>query len=359
MSSENTRKIVANLSSSRETERLGALRDLVHLRKFSSVAAIVAAFKDRSRAVQEAACEALIALGGREVVAAVLPLLEDGDDAQTRSLAIQVLSKAGKDAPELLYDALKTGSDDAQIFVLDALGMLGIETAIEPMSAALASPNVNVRNACVMAMSRIASHKTVPWLLKALEDDEWVRFSAIEGLGRSGDPSVIPKLLDKLKASRDEPYYTGVLECFIQMQRAETAAPLFDELAEAEARYHPDIVAALTELLAIDGALEGVNAARREHVRGPLKMLLKHPDPWAAFRTFEVIRALGDRAYLDEVLAALESKSELERAGAMVALAAIATAQDAARIEAAAARADGTLKGELLELADKFKQGKG
>ena len=332
MSDSETERLSNDLHSTKEATRLAAARAITERRLPTAVDELVQALSDPSKAVQEAARDALVSIGGREVVKRLSPLLEDEDVAR-RMLAVEVLAKVGLDAPELLLKVFKSGSDDARIFALNIFARLGSVPTLDALASQLQSKNANVRNAAVICLGAIATPEVVPYLFKALDDDEWVRFSAIEGLANCGGESAVQAIREKLSESRDGPYYAGVLESFVQIRRPEIVAPLFDELAEVGDTYATDIVGALVELEEFEDAFRSVSDAMRQRLRPALEAEVGSEDPWAAFRAFTLIGRLGDRHFLGSAISALSSPNELIRAGAMHCLSEIGVAGDLEEIE--------------------------
>ncbi|MCK6439411.1 MAG: HEAT repeat domain-containing protein [Planctomycetes bacterium] len=349
MSEDDSRK----LRGQQEAQRMESTRALGRSHTETSVMKLVERLRDPSRAVQDTARDALIEIRGEPVVKALIPLLDD-ENPQTRNLAIDILGHVGIDAPGQLHHVIVSGSDDAKIFSLDILGALKHADSVEAIARAFESDNVNVRNAGAMALSRIASPRAVPYLMKALEDDEWVRFSAIEGLARSGSPQVVGTLVDKLRDSREMDYYSGILECFVQMRHPAAIVPLLLELCHVSAKHHATIVEALVELISIQPPEAEITPAVRKNVRPALETELTNPDPWCVFRALDVIHWLGDRDYLDAVLDVFSSGNELTQAGAVRALGAIATKDDAPRLKALLGKDSLVVKDELDALMKKL-----
>ncbi len=157
----------------------------------------------RNLGVQEAADRALRKIGGKEVVAAVKPLLRS-DDAPTRNASMDILRAVGvQDFPtliELLHDA----DPDIRIFASDILGSTDSRLAVAPLCEALLKDHeVNVRYQAAVSLGELAFAEASSCLGKAMEDDEWVQFAVIEALAKIRDASSVGALVKALDRSSD------------------------------------------------------------------------------------------------------------------------------------------------------------
>lgn len=307
---------------------------------------------------KEAAGRAILSLRGRPAVEALAELLES-EDAAVRSQAIELLEEIGIDAPDVLIQVLSTGSDDAQIFALDIVGSLKLAQCVEDIAGALESSNVNVRNACAMALSQIATAECIPYLLRCLEDDEWVRFSAIEGLCRIGDPQVVAQLVEKLQQSRDEAFYPGILASFVELRDKRTFLPLLDELSVSTPEFHSEIVAALMELIDLDQVSDHLPEETVKRALPSLRALLKHDDPWTAFRAVNVLGRVAGRTEIDVIIDTMVNGPDLAQAGAVRALEMSATSEDLPALRMALPQAGIMIQDEVESLIRRLEAGSG
>ncbi len=99
------------------------------------------------------------------------------------------------------------GEDQNPAIVCDAAQVLGrrrSRRAVPLLSSLTVHPDDNVAVAAIEALGRIGGGAAVDALLKALDSGNFFRiFPAIDVLGRSGDPSVVPPLLGLLA----DPFY--------------------------------------------------------------------------------------------------------------------------------------------------------
>ncbi len=153
--------------------------------------------------VQEAAERALRKIGGPQVVKESIPLLSS-DDAPVRNIAMDLLRHVGATDMDELTALLHDKDADIRIFASDILGSTGSALAIAPLCAALLKdPEVNVRYQAAVSLGTLAFPEAAESLNKALEDDEWVRFSVVEALTKIRAESSVGALVKALDASSD------------------------------------------------------------------------------------------------------------------------------------------------------------
>ena len=144
--------------------------------------------------VREAALNALTAIGGASVAVAVLPTL-GSEDVATRNIGIEILEQLGPVVVDPVGAVLSDSDDDVVKFGVDILSKIK-DARVEGLLAPLVEhKNPNVRAAVVLCLGKTDSPTVAPTLLKALGDsEEWVRFSAIEGLGHLEDKAALDAL---------------------------------------------------------------------------------------------------------------------------------------------------------------------
>ena len=192
---------------------------------------IIRSLMDENKGVQQAAADALINIGGKEVVKGVMPLLWDGSPSR-RNLAIEVLEVVGGDGKELIFEALHDADPDVRKFGVDILGVIGGEDVVDPLISALSDTNPNVRAATAEALGKMDAQKAIDPLINMLGDEEWVRFSVVEALSTIGDKKVVPHLLKALKNTGAVQF--GIVEALGQLKDSDAVSPLLDLMADAD-----------------------------------------------------------------------------------------------------------------------------
>ena len=198
--------------------------------------------------VQEAAERALRKIGGPAVVHAVIPLLRS-DDAPVRNIGMDLLREVGVTDLETLAKLLHDNDPDIRIFVADILGATGSALAVAPLCAALLKdPEVNVRYQAAVSLGNLAFPEAANNLNKALEDDEWVRFSVIEALTKIRAESSVGALVKALDHS-SELVASVIVDALGEMGNLKAAPLLIRRLDATTGPLRNKIVAAIIKIL--------------------------------------------------------------------------------------------------------------
>ncbi len=175
-------------------EDIGGLREVGEF-----IPCLVEALGDTDPGVSEAAMNALMDIGGEEVVLKVVPLLRSAD-AGLRNRAIEILIRAGSAATGPVSAVLTDPDDDVAKFAVDILAGVQDPEAADDVAPLLKHPNPNVRGAAALYMGRAHPEGAAEHIMEALNDPEpWVRFSAIEALGFLSDIRYLEPLLEILR----------------------------------------------------------------------------------------------------------------------------------------------------------------
>jgi len=151
---------------------------------------LIKALKDENLGVQDAAMQSLMALRGESTAYMVLPLLRE--NAFLRNTAMVILKEIGRETVPLLKGLLNDTDDDIRKFALDLIHDIGWCDYPDIMVTLLESDrNPNVRASAARTLGMLQYKKSVPQLMQALNDEEWVTFSAIEGLAALHDESSV------------------------------------------------------------------------------------------------------------------------------------------------------------------------
>ncbi|HLB05681.1 MAG TPA: HEAT repeat domain-containing protein [Thermodesulfobacteriota bacterium] len=233
-------EIKKRLLEGNEEERRLAVDSLREPKGKVAMNLIISALGDSSWRVRKTAEDALEAyIGEEELVQNLISSLRSEENAGLRNSAAAVLIRVGRSAIPYLKETLKDHDRDMRKFTADILGEIGEVTAAPSLIEALRDSDDNVRAAAAEALGKIGGDEVVNALVSILAeagDDLWLRFSALESLGRigkgipvepivglledkllrkaafdalgkSGDPKVIPHLItgfrDKGKGSRE------------------------------------------------------------------------------------------------------------------------------------------------------------
>lgn len=165
----------------------------------SHIPDLVGVLKDENPGVKEAALNALISIGGRGVAEAVCPMLRL-EDVSLRNVAIEILQQVGSEGLDILTSMLKDPDDDVVKFAVDIIAGIKEAEGVKLLGPLVRHRNPNVRGSVAVCLGRIEAKGAAAILLELLDDsEEWVQFSAVEGLGFLKDQIAVRPLLDLIE----------------------------------------------------------------------------------------------------------------------------------------------------------------
>ena len=145
--------------------------------------------------VREAAEEALIKIGGRDVVAALLPYLKNSSTTAL-NYAVEILSKIGNVGIDLIVTLLNSKDHDVRKFGCDILGNLRYADSVYDLIELLNDPHINVAIAAGEALGKLGNAEAVPPLIRTLRHpDTWMKCIAAEALGKIGEHQAVEALI--------------------------------------------------------------------------------------------------------------------------------------------------------------------
>jgi HEAT repeat protein len=181
--------------------------------------------------VRKTAVEALLSLGGEDVISGLIQALSAHDNAGARNSAIEALVQIGGHAVAPLLGIIGTPDPDVRKFVVDILGDIKDRQAVPALIGRLEDADENIRVAAAEALGKIRDRRAVDSLLACLTryNQGWLDYAAAEALGEIGDERALEPLLAALgRSSLREP----VLEALGKIGNATTLAPLVASLAD-------------------------------------------------------------------------------------------------------------------------------
>ena len=170
---------------------------------------LIMALRDENPGVQDAAIRSLVAMGGEVVAYMVIPLLRD--DSYLRNTAQLMLRELGPVAVPLLYPLLTDKDDDIRKFALDLLGDIHEGVDVEKIIPMTSDPNPNVRASAIRCIGLLGHVDAAAHVEKALEDEEWVAFTALDTLGQIKSDNSVGAIVTLLN-SESEAIRTAALE---------------------------------------------------------------------------------------------------------------------------------------------------
>lgn len=159
--------------------------------------------KDGDNFEKEKAIDALIASPGREAIERIIPLLQESN-TPVRMAVLDVLKRIGSVHIEGVIGMLDDENEDIRVYACEVLSFLNDPRSIPSIAKKARNDVDNVRNAACMALGDFDDDEAVNALLDALNDEEWIAFSAIISLGRTKSPKAVPRLLSFLRDGSEE-----------------------------------------------------------------------------------------------------------------------------------------------------------
>lgn len=172
---------------------------LVPLQKSSGI--LFGALGDDSWRVRKQAVEVLLAARPTEAdIHQLITLLRDEDNAGLRNATAELLVRLGGRVVPVLLGYLHDADHDLRKLVVDALGALGGDEALQGLVQALSDPDSNVAAAAAEALGMAGNALLVPELLQHLEKNHepFFRFNVLAALGRIGVAGPLPAVIRQL-----------------------------------------------------------------------------------------------------------------------------------------------------------------
>ena len=250
--------------------------------------------------VQEAVDRALRKIGGPEVVHAVIPLLRS-DDAPARNLAMDLLRALGSTALPALYDLLRDEDPDVRIFATDILGATGSAVAVPYLCHSLLNdPEVNVRYQAAVSLGLLAYPEAAPCLNSAMEDEEWVQFSAIEALTKVRDSASVSALIKALGKS-SELVASTIVDALGEMGDIKVVPLLLKRLESSPTPLGNKIVRAVLNIMG-ERSLSLLGTKECDRLRGYLPSALEDEDTEIQQAAVKGFAALGGEGATTHIL---------------------------------------------------------
>jgi len=231
MHSRRLQTLINNLSSPDASKRRSAA-DALSAGDERAIYPLVKALKDENQGVQDAAMRSLISIGGEVTAYMVVPQLRG--EAYLRNTALIILKDIGPATLPTLSYLFKDKDDDVRKFALDLICEIGqYDTPGEIVSLLRSDPNANVRASAAKALGILDFRDALPDLLKALKDEEWVCFSALESLALMGDEAPVIPITDLL-VSKSETVRFAAIETLGKVTSAGSSDALLKHFLKVE-----------------------------------------------------------------------------------------------------------------------------
>jgi HEAT repeat protein len=353
--------LVAALKAESWRVRGAAARALVEIGT-PAVEPLVAALQDPE--ARPAAIKALGEIGDARALEPLLAVMKEGDrrlrkdtaavldklgwqpDESVAGAAYWVVKREwdkcveiGTPAVEPLVAALADGDEDVREAASKALAKIG-EPAVEPLVAALKHEHWSAREAAANALGGIADARALEPLVETLQDESRsVRWSAARALGKIGDAWAVKPLIAALK-DEDSDVRRGAAGALGKIGDARAVKPLIAALTREGQKWtvRSDAAKALGEM-GDEQAVEPLVAAlrdERQYVRTsaaeslgklgdrravePLIATLEDEESWVAMHAIKALGEIGDAQAVEPLITLLKHDSWQVRGDAARAL---------------------------------------
>ncbi len=210
--------------------RCDAIRMIIGIKDGRLLYPLIKSLQDDDLGVQQAAMDALVVYDEEAAVYNLLPLLADKRVA-VKNLAQEILERTGGSGFELLHAHIHDRDEDVRKMIADILGRLELPQAIPVLIEMLKDPNDNVRSSAIEGLGRITDQSIVDYLIKLLEQEDWVTLFAVESLGRLGDMKAVRPLVSLLKSTKNLDVQCMAIDALSHIGGEESISGLLEALA--------------------------------------------------------------------------------------------------------------------------------
>jgi HEAT repeat protein len=232
--------VIKALSSSSPRLRREAARALGEIGDPRSVDPLLSRLRDKDPS-PEVRREAILALGRMRAANALEPIVETMDDP-TDDVRVASVWALGQIGTEEIVNPLSAALRKAQVASIDAAYWLGetrSKAAVAPLGALILQSDIDLelKRAVARALARIATEDVVPFLMDLLQDnDASVKVIAATALGQMKSATATAKLIERLIDNKEAPSVRSAAASSLGLIKAETAVqPLIEALDAPEA----------------------------------------------------------------------------------------------------------------------------
>ena len=264
--------------------RRQAVEQLRGRRDHVCIPLLLRAMADSSWRVRKSAGEILFdAYTPEQYIGGLIDLLAVEDNAGARNAAIEALVKLGRKATVHLIEGFRAANRDVRKFIIDVLGEQMDSRSLPLMLDALKDEDENVRATAVEHLGKVGELSVVDALIEILDSgDLWTAYPAADALGRIGNRKAVPHLLAALSR---KPLREPVLKALGMLADPSTLSPVVSLLLDPSRNMQEHALRAIEKMYH--------NGIKAEEITGGLK------------------KGLGDKA-MDVLIAhAWSSKNEV------------------------------------------------
>lgn len=300
MGTKDFAEIDALMRSPDSSDRRSAASLLAEVGGDAAIDRLLVLLKDANNGVREAVLGNLTFLGGRKTVEKIAPLLKETDPG-IRNAAIDILRKIGDEGLDILED-LARREKDVRLFVLDILGTIGNPDSLEVLTEGLRDQDPNVRNAAVISLGMLGDERAFPHLKVMMDDEEWIRFSAIDALAQMPGEQTVDFLMNQLeRMPSDDLTVSAILENLGRLKPRKCVPALVERLKHSSAYMENAIVQTLMEILSPD-EIRDFSASDTHVIKSILDRHIAKTEGEMLTRMLMVLSRIGDRKSISAMI---------------------------------------------------------
>ncbi|OHB69558.1 MAG: hypothetical protein A2W23_04095 [Planctomycetes bacterium RBG_16_43_13] len=189
------------ISDNDSAARCDAIRMITGLKDGRLLYPIIKSLQDDDLGVQQAAMDALLCYDDEAAVYNLIPLIADQRVA-VKNLAQEILEKIGGSGLRLLHAHIHDRDEDVRKMIADIIGRLELPEAAPVLIEMLNDPNDNVKCSAMEGLGRITDQSIVEHLIALLGQGGWITLFAVESLGRLKNSRAVQPLVKLLNSSQ-------------------------------------------------------------------------------------------------------------------------------------------------------------
>lgn len=298
--------LLEQLKNSDPSLRRKAVRELVGFPdNMEVVEALCDALGDPNKGVQNITIEVLSLMMHENVVHGLIPVVRSSD-LNTRNAGMTILRNLGPMAIPPLIKAIHASTDvDETIQILVILGDIRSPMATETIMKFIDHDDDNVKTTAVESLGKVQDPTAVDRLIETYKNTDILKYSIVEALGNISVDKAMPILLGSLESEDILEYFTGI-GALGSMENVEAINPLFNKLVkEEDSGTRRLIFKSLAQIEeANPGSLASLDKGTLRHI---LLGLLENQDSAEFKFIVKVAASVGDESYACSLINAMQS----------------------------------------------------
>ncbi|MFZ5951884.1 MAG: HEAT repeat domain-containing protein [Candidatus Rifleibacteriota bacterium] len=297
--------LLEQLKNSDPGLRRKAVRELVNFADSKEVVeALCDALGDPNKGVQNITIEILSQMLHENVVHGLIPVVRSSD-LNTRNAGMTILRNLGPMAIPPLVKAINASTDvDETIQILVILGDIRSPLATETIVKFIDHEDDNVKTTAVESLGKVQDPTAIDRLIETYKNTDILKYSIVEALGNIAIDKAMPILLGSLESEDILEYFTGI-GALGSMESVEGINPLFNKLVKEEDSGTRRLI--FKSLAQIEDANPGSLANLDKGTLRPILLALMENQDAAEFRYMvKVAASVGDDSYAGSLINAMQ-----------------------------------------------------